>query len=165
MRHCLPWRLSGQTARVRGRQRRGRAARAARIRRVRRRIGRWSRMPGTPKDLEPYEKFSKPYYQNYTHAEHLYRGGAGHSRSDEREGGADRLSGPGGEAGRPGVRAAHAARGADGHRRGQRARRLRRQALPADDARRLQQLAVRRGRRRGAADGSRPSGERRQTKR
>ena len=35
----------------------------------------------TPPDLEPYEHFVKPYYENYTHPEHLHRRGAGYSRS------------------------------------------------------------------------------------
>ena len=30
---------------------------------------------GTPQDLEPYERFVKPYYQNYTHP-NLYAGAA-----------------------------------------------------------------------------------------
>ena len=96
---------------------------------------------GEPEDLSPYAKFAEPYYHNYISSQHLHRRGARNSRSQGHHRGAHRLLRPHRAQSRPGLRIAHAARRAVGGGRGQRARRLRRQALPADAAQRLRQLA------------------------
>ena len=120
---------------------------------------------GEPADLSPYEKFASPYDLNYTHPK-IYSG-AGRDIPEPKDISEVRIGffGPIEHNPEAGLRIAHVARRAIGGGRGQCARRLRRQALPADAAQRLRQLAGQGGLRRGPAHRSRRSGARPRMKR
>ena len=100
---------------------------------------------------EPLRKVCRALRSQLHPSQHLFRRGARYSRAKEPDRSADRLLRADRAQSRDGIWIAYAARCAIGGRRGQCARRLRWQALQADGAQRLRQLAGQGGLRRRPA--------------